>query len=141
MLLERGLQSPLPRLHDQLNSPEIEHMVNLENWELSCRLIEINPTKATTKPYVQVPALKGKLNQHQFFAIVLFLLWARNGQNGGFLANGIDLGMLRSSPGETRSQELWPTRLKQDHCQSSPSGFACLSLYWDVLLVCVDCEG
>ena len=49
-------------LEAQLDSPEIEHMVNLGNWELTCRLIGLDPTKTTSKPCVQLPALKDPLN-------------------------------------------------------------------------------
>ena len=72
-------------------------MVNLENWQLTCRLIGVDPTKTTTKAIVRLPGLKDELNQYQFFAIVLFHIWARNGQNGGFLADGMGLGKVRSN--------------------------------------------
>ena len=72
-------------------------MVNLGNWELTCRLIGEDRTETTSKAIVQLPALKDKLNQYQSFAIVLLHLWARGGHNGGFLADGMGLGKVRSN--------------------------------------------
>ena len=72
-------------------------MASLDNWELACRLIGLDPNRTSTQPWVQIPALKEKLNQYQFFAVVLFHIWARNGQNGGFLADGMGLGKVRSN--------------------------------------------
>lgn len=43
-------------------------MSDLNNWELTCRLIGIDPKATTTKPSIKMPALSVYLNQFQFFA-------------------------------------------------------------------------
>ena len=53
------------------------------------------PKATTTAATIQLPWLQYKLNQSQYFSIVLFHMWGRNGQNGGFFADGNGMGKVR----------------------------------------------
>lgn len=82
-------------MHSQLNNPKIEHMGNLEKLFIYCRFVGIDIHDITNDLSIKIPGFQCNLNQYQFFAVVLFHIWERNKQNGGFLANGIKSEKLK----------------------------------------------
>ena len=63
-------------------------------WAICSRLLGISVDARTTKAEIDLPGIRFKLNQYQFFAAVLFHLWGRDGKNGGFLADGPGIGKV-----------------------------------------------
>lgn len=76
-----------------MNGFPVEHMQDLTVWKMCMRLFGI--TEFTTKANVHIPFLNVPINQYQLYAAVLLLRWARDGKNGGFLADGMGVGKVR----------------------------------------------
>ena len=87
-----------PRLNGQLRSVALKQMLPpMTMWQRCCKFLKRDPTLHMTEADVRIPGLKKPLHQYQSFATFCLHVWAREGNNGSMLADGMGLGQIGRS--------------------------------------------